>query len=487
MKIILDRDCTTARLDGRVSLAAYEAIDRATSYFDKSAYRDLEFIHKRWDGKFYFYDQERATFPQGLTSRVTHALNACGIEPEIIDERPLPPWGHEIPEPPQIYEPVSRSLNSLIDLFPDQQEAFRAFVKNPSGCVAHPTGAGKTALAAAIFKRCRDSRCLFIVDRITLLDGVHKELEARLGVRVGRLGGGHHEHTRYNVVVATVQTLHMKLHQYAREYFPDIKIVVYDEAHDISQNMGHQVLMRIPARVRLGLSGTIREASRRMVVEAYLGPIIFEGDVVELIEAGRLARPRFWMLGIGGVIDDSTELEDAYWKMIVMNDTRNRHICDAARRFVARGARPLVLVQRVPHGYEIANKLTGLRVDFVHWKTPRDIRTARIADLEAGRLDVLIASKIFDKGIDLPNVRGLILAGGGRAPALTLQRIGRGMRAKRDGGENVVDVLDFIDHSHRTLRNQSRDRRKTIEKKYETRARMISTLDEMFKPQRERA
>lgn len=486
MKIILDSTSTTARLVGRVAENVYEAIDRATSYFDKGAYRDLEFIHKRWDGKFYFLDRDTGTFPAGLTSRAVHALNACGIDPLIIDERPALPWGTSEPTVPQLYDAQSRGL---IDLFPDQQEAFRAFLANPRGLIAHPTGSGKTEIAAAIYKIAVNARCLHIVDRAELLDQTWRRLEERLGIAVARLGDGHHEQQQHRICVATVQALHAKLHTYAREYFPSVQVVCWDECHDVSQNMGHGVLMRIPATVRLGLSATIKEAARRMVVEAYLGPVVYEGDVVELIDAERLARPRFWMLGVGGVIDDATELDVAYEKMIIRNAKRNNFIVTAAIQFINRGVRPLVLVQRVPHGYELARLFMdyhSCKVDFIHWKTPKLVRRERIADLEAGRLDVLIASKIADKGLDLPSVRGIVIAGGGRSPVLSLQRVGRGLRAKRDG-ENVVDVLDFIDHSHRTLRNQSRDRKKTYEKKYQTHVHMISTLEEMFaRPRRER-
>lgn len=60
-------------------------------------------------------------------------------------------------------------------------------------------------------------------------------------------------------------------------------------------------------------------------------------------------------------------------------------------------------------------------------------------------LDVIIASSIFDQGIDLPKLDALILAGSGKSSSRALQRIGRVIR----GAEGKTDaiVVDFIDRS----------------------------------------
>lgn len=73
-------------------------------------------------------------------------------------------------------------------------------------------------------------------------------------------------------------------------------------------------------------------------------------------------------------------------------------------------------------------------------------RARLIEQFKAGKLDVLLATGILNEGFDAPNVRYLILAGGGKAEHLQTQRIGRGMRAA-DGKESVI-VIDFMDRGH---------------------------------------
>lgn len=168
---------------------------------------------------------------------------------------------------------------------------------------------------------------------------------------------------------------------------------------------------------------------------------------------------------------------------------RNQHVIDIAAHFAALNKRVLVLVQRIPHGYTLCEMMMQrwpYQIDFVHGQTPGPIIKTRVRELEDQRLPVLVASKIFEKGKNVPSIDVIIIAGGGRSPVLSLQRVGRGLR-KKAGGENIVEVIDFFDQGHRTLRNQSDERRRTYSRKYEAIVRVVSTIDQMFpaKPKRE--
>jgi superfamily II DNA or RNA helicase len=73
---------------------------------------------------------------------------------------------------------------------------------------------------------------------------------------------------------------------------------------------------------------------------------------------------------------------------------------------------------------------------------------------------VFIASPIFDEGIDVPRVDTVILACGGKSYVKLLQRIGRGMR-KKDDGKNELIIIDFIDDTNKYLLKHSDRRIKT--------------------------
>ena len=75
--------------------------------------------------------------------------------------------------------------------------------------------------------------------------------------------------------------------------------------------------------------------------------------------------------------------------------------------------------------------------------------------LKRGEL-AIIASTIFDEGVDIPEVGSLILAVGGKSTIKTLQRVGRALRPKK--GENEVEIYDFIDWGNKYLLSHSRQR-----------------------------
>jgi len=77
--------------------------------------------------------------------------------------------------------------------------------------------------------------------------------------------------------------------------------------------------------------------------------------------------------------------------------------------------------------------------------------------MQDGDLDVLVASKIFDQGIDIPQLDALILAGSGKSSARALQRIGRVIR-NYPGKEKAI-VVDFYDNC-KFLREHSKARLK---------------------------
>ena len=65
--------------------------------------------------------------------------------------------------------------------------------------------------------------------------------------------------------------------------------------------------------------------------------------------------------------------------------------------------------------------------------------------MKNGELDLLIASKIFDQGVDIPQLDALILAGSGKSSGRALQRIGRVIRTN-PGKSNAI-VVDFYDNA----------------------------------------
>jgi superfamily II DNA or RNA helicase len=81
--------------------------------------------------------------------------------------------------------------------------------------------------------------------------------------------------------------------------------------------------------------------------------------------------------------------------------------------------------------------------------------------LKTGKLQILIGSTILDVGVDVPAVGMVILAGGMKAEVSHRQRVGRGLRAKKDA-PNVAFIVDFTDHWNAHTREHARLRQEII-------------------------
>ena len=77
--------------------------------------------------------------------------------------------------------------------------------------------------------------------------------------------------------------------------------------------------------------------------------------------------------------------------------------------------------------------------------------------MKEGKHRCVIASSIFDEGVDVRPLSALILAGAGKSQTRALQRIGRVIRAYE--GKKDAIVIDFFDDS-KYLRKHSQARRK---------------------------
>lgn len=459
MRLRLAPDCTTAAIEGRVTPDVLRDLDGLLSYFEPGARFVPAYKLRQWDGKTHLFDLKTQTFPAGLTHRVLAHARAQAWPLELIDDRPSVGWAVGKGEFPVLADGTR--------LYDEQTRALRDFMRVGRGCIVLPTGAGKTVLAAMIAKLVAPGRVLMIADRKSLTGQTWDVLERHLGERVGLCGGGRVS-TQQRVTVATIQWLWHHFGQLSRGgFFAAQHCVIYDEAHSISPKQSFRTLRAIPAPVRLGLSATIREAPRRMIVESYIGPIVHEQQMTDLVEAGRLAEGRVQMIRMGGFVSDA---DDPYVSGVVRNDPRNRAIVDLTVEAFRRGLPTLILVVRIEHGQRLAAlcRAQGLDVPFVHGQSHPDEITDAKRRLESRQIPAVIASTIFDKGIDVPSIRVLICAGAQRSPLLTIQRAGRAIRRKATG-PNTVDILDFFDFSHRMLESQASERERTYKRKgYDT-------------------
>lgn len=363
------------------------------------------------------------------------------------------------------------------------------------GVVEAVTGAGKTRLAIAAVRAClaRDGRALVLVPTLELLGQWRSQLRELVpGARVGQLGGGHaddlHDH---HVVIATPHTaaaLPVDLPLGA------IGLLVADEAHRYGAPTWGAAL-KPDFAMRLALTATYERTDDGLidVLGPYFGGVIAEYgfaqaaadqviapfDIefvgIELTErerqaydaADRRVRERRRELVAHGLPRSPLELIAAAAKLSAEGqgrpDTRVSQEIVAARAFLsalrgrrdvaaqataklsvvgtiaprlaADGTRTLVFTDTVDQAEAAARALRGggVTAEEIHGDLPRDTRRIRLAQFRKGALQAVVAPRVLDEGVDVPDAELAVVLAAFRTRRQMIQRLGRVLRLKPDG------------------------------------------------------
>jgi superfamily II DNA or RNA helicase len=428
----------------------------------------------RWDGYFHFFNIARGTLPTGLLEiLLNHFHGREGTKSvRLVDERNDSPQVNRLRklkgitlrdyQEDALNEAVSRVLR--VDHLPS--------LPMPRGIVRLPTGSGKTEIIAGVCQRIR-TKAVVLVHQRDLLHQTRERIAHRIDEAVGIIGDGHSEALR--ITVSTVQTLHRSLSYFA-PWLKEQGVFISDEGHHLgAARTFRQVAAVCPAYVRLAFSATPfipDDKVQQMRLLASTGPIIYTLEAADLIKADVIAPVRISMVALSTPTEVTLDSEDnivrrsvelpyngrngAYQKLIVDNADRNKVIVDYAKRVAGP---TLIIVTRLDHGKHLAEQL---ECPFLWGAENSALRKRTLKQLASGALRTLVASPIFDEGVDAPAIRHLVLAAGGKSDVKLLQRIGRGMRRK-EGGKHL-EVLDFIDGTNPYLLRHSEQRWLTAQK-----------------------
>jgi len=465
MKVSIIVNNVWSRISGLKDVQVVDNLDKITSYyvegyqytkafregfFDKKANR---FVH--WDGKRHLLTQ-KMVFPTGLLNRVLDFLKLNDIEVEIVDDRkpinskpPIMLKGHS----PRAY----------------QLEAVEAAIKAERGIIRIGTGGGKTFVAAMLAAKYNVPTVVYVVGK-DLLYQFHGEMEKALGIKIGLIGDSNCDIKRINIcsvwtaitafnlaskaslddedwapeVVAIDSTQKQKI----KEMVEKANLSIYDEAHFLATETLQSIFkVSKQCRYHFGLSGTDwRDDGADLLLESVCGKRIYNMPSSRLIDDGFLVPPKIVLFEVPLFGEElPTHFPTVYSKYITKNDVRNGMIEEAARKLIKRGRKVLILVRYISHGKDLAERLSDIPLFFVNGDVDGVTRQEVKKSFEAGYLKCLIASSVFDIGVDIPSLDALILGGGGKSTVRAMQRIGRVIRSC-EGKKNAL-VVDFIDNA----------------------------------------
>jgi superfamily II DNA or RNA helicase len=336
----------------------------------------------------------------------------------------------------------------------------------PCGVLRIATGGGKTELAVAMFQ-ANPVPTVFVVHRKHLMSQAINRF-AKYGVTAGQVGDGVFDPDPKGITVATIQTLHNRLKEGDTEkirQFLRAQQIFFDEAHLCASKIDKGNQFTILARqfrhafYRWGLTATpfMRDEYSNQLLMGCTGDLLCTISNDQLIKEGHLTPPRVKIINMDDV-GGPKQWPEVYEGAIVMNNVRNIRIIDE----LSKCPKPaFVMCTRLAHAKTLHKlaELKGIHLPAVQQgSTPLKERDDVIKDLQSGRIKAIIATTIYDEGVDIPNLRSLILAGGGKSTVAQLQRIGRGLRTYV--GKDEVLVIDFNDKTGSVLKRHSAARRK---------------------------
>ena len=469
MQIILGN--VKAKIVGLQDAQVIKELDRLLSY-QVQGYQYMS-AYRNWDGRHRLFDKKHS-FSIGLLHLVEKVLNEHQLPYEIIDNRENLVYGQE----------YHLDDNSKFKPRDYQLEFLENAQKHGSGIIKSPTGSGKTLMIAMLAAKFNIKTVIYVIG-IELLYQMKKTLEeAYPGMEVGIVGDGCCEIK--DITVATIwsaaasfnekivleennatpdtEEKNQKLNKEAvRKMVQEAQMFVLDEAH-YSGASTVQMLSKysIAAKHRFLFSGTPwREAGDDLLIDAVGGPRIFDIDASYLIDRNYLVPPKIHFIEVPSKKNIGSNYQEVYQNYVVENQERNDLIVKSTHRLIEDGRKVLILVTKVSHGKKLLSLLEDdVRVFSLDGKNSSKTRMDAIEKMHNGNLDVIIASKIFDQGIDIPELSSLILAGPQKSTGRTLQRIGRVIRTAPNKKDAII--VDFLDNC-KYLKNHSAIRKKVYE------------------------
>jgi superfamily II DNA or RNA helicase len=354
----------------------------------------------------------------------------------------------------------------------------------PRGVLQVATGGGKTEIAVAMFEM-NPVPTIFAVHRKDLLIQAKERFE-QYGHTVGVLGAGKFYPDPY-LNIATLQTLRsiFKDQGSVREaqlqaLLHSCQQVFFDECHLMASSLekGNEFVavadkFNVPFRWGLTATPFMRDAYDNMLLEGVTGKTLFRVTAKELIDRNYLTAPSVIMK----YVPDKLLVPPLDWSRRPSNQEKSKHwreVADKGIKFhftrtellvneIANGPYPmLVLVKTKDQAEFIQNMYTarGLgHLPFLSGKDKAATRRKAVADLRSGALKVVMATTIFDEGVDIPELRKVIIASGGASTGKLIQRVGRVLRTA--DGKTMAVVIDFRDDHHPTLKKHASARIKT--------------------------
>ena len=394
----------------------------------------------------------------------------------------------EISPFPVGYTPTN--IQEGIELYPFQFLAVKKAIMVREGIIQCPTGSGKSFIASSIVKIITQSRLakkpLIVVPSQALLENMIGALR-KMGIEEDDIGVVYGAKKQFNkkITVAIISSIARGVeseNEKMLNFLQTVDAIIGDEVQHLKADSWQLVYDTVSTRYRISLTATpfdnptdefktYGDAS----VRAYCGRTIFNVPHSHLRDIGLNATIHVLMVTVDGDMANYKGIfRYIYDKFILKNKERNKKAVTCLNYIRELGLKSLTLVQRKEHAMGIMTSIAddkslavfGAKKGLIQSNSEiieTKIKYEEISEkVESDELNTIIASQVFDEGVDISGLNFVMNLGAGKSTITTLQRLGRVVRSKKHG-RNIGFMIDFVDKSHVYLFAQSKKRIKLYE------------------------
>jgi superfamily II DNA or RNA helicase len=398
---------------------------------------------------------------------------------------------------------ISFSDQRTIRLRRDQLQAVADFeTGGRRGILVLPTGTGKTVVAIELILR-QGSSVLVVVPVRDLMYQWHDKIREATGIDAGLIGDGVHRVSPVSVTTYDSAAIHMP------RIGNRFSMIVFDEVHHLAGPWRSDAARMSTAAVRLGLTATLpTDPDRLAVLEECVGPVLHCQTIAEaagqtlanysvrriavtlseseqksyhelsavvrqfVYEQRQLDKSFRWddvHKIIATVGEDPSRVRDA--REAVKAFRAKRKIEDHAQAkmrvledlFRLHAGQPVIVFT----GSNVMARKVSLRfmIPCLLSHCAKKERREYLEGFSAGRYPVLVANRVLDEGVDLPEVKTAIVLGGLSSSRQAIQRLGRVLRKSRGEQatlyEVVVEGTSDVKRSRNRRRNDAYRQKRT--------------------------
>lgn len=409
-----------------------------------------------WDGSSYIRVSTLSEHTlQMVRERAPQYGPTTTVEPPVIPEIPNYKWRH-------------------------QEEAVEVFLKARRGILEMATGTGKTRTAIKILTKLREDgeidSAIICTSGNDLLDQWYDEMlpwSARGGWSCEQFYGAHRDGSAFPMLCkeSTLITSRRNLGNIVKRMKPEHKLrtlLIHDEVHGLGEPSSQANLrgQHKSFGYTMGLSATPQRAydeAATHFIEEEVGDVVYQFGLQEAIERGILVEFDYDVIEFDLTEGDKSRIQAVYAKKAAraqegrpmskeevwielskVYKTAEEKMPNLAAYLEAHPEaldRCIVFAETKEHVEPIYEVLHRLRRSFSqYFDTDSSSVLERFANRE---LDCLVTCHKLSQGIDLPDLRTVILVSSARALLETIQRLGRCLRTNPEQPGKRALVIDF--------------------------------------------